>query len=153
MKYLTLAICISLFLMSCKKDSSTTNNSTKTDLITKSSWKYQDAGADLDKNGTIDLSITSQLQACETDNTLTLRADGTGTLDEGATKCDPNDPPTSDVSWSFSNNETSLNFNGAGILGVSGQFKLLSLTDTQLSFSKDTTLNGTAISLLIQLKH
>jgi hypothetical protein len=151
MKYLALTFCFSIIMLSCKKDSST--SATKTDLITKAAWKYQDAGADIDKNGTIDLSISSQLQECEKDNTLTLKADGTGTLDEGATKCDPSDPQSSNVSWSFSNNETLLNFTGAGILGISGQFKILSLTETALSFSKDTTLNGTAISLLIQLKH
>jgi hypothetical protein len=138
-------------LFSCKKDSTT--SATKTDLITKSAWKYQDAGADMDKNGTIDLSISSQLQDCEKDNTLTLRADGTGTLDEGATKCDPSDPQSSNVNWNFSNNETFINFTGTGILGISGQFKLLSLTETTLSFSKDTTLSGTPISLLIQLQH
>jgi len=151
MKFLILTMCFSLFLFSCKKDSST--SASKTDLITKAAWKYQDAGADIDKNGTIDLSISSQLQTCETDNTLTLRSDGTGTLDEGATKCDAADPQSSNVNWSFSNNETLLNFNGAGILGISGQFKILTLSETALSFSKDTTLNGTAISLLIQLKH
>ena len=151
MKFLILTISFSLFLFSCKKDSTT--SATKTDLITKAAWKFQDAGADMDKNGTIDLSISSQLQDCEKDNTLTLRADGTGILDEGATKCDPSDPQSSNVTWSFSNNESLLNFTGAGILGISGQFKILSLTETALSFSKDTTLNGTALSLLIQLKH
>src|SRR6476469_10372650 len=143
MKFLILTMCFSLFLFSCKKDSST--SASKTDLITKAAWKYQDAGADIDKNGTIDLSISSQLQACETDNTLTLRADGTGTLDEGPTRCDPADPQSSNVNWNFSNNETIVNFSGAGILGISGQFKLLTLTETSLSLSKDTTLNGTAM--------
>ncbi|HJW16010.1 MAG TPA: hypothetical protein VJ499_02770 [Flavisolibacter sp.] len=151
MKFLILTICFSLFLFSCKKDSTT--SATKTDLITKAAWKFQDAGADMDKNGTIDFSISSQLQDCEKDNTLMLHTDGTGILDEGATKCDPSDPQSSNVNWSFSNNESFLNFTGAGILGISGQFKILSLTETALSFSKDTTLNGTAISLLIQLKH
>jgi hypothetical protein len=151
MKFCILTISFSIFLFSCKKDNTTT--ATKTDLITKSAWKYQDAGADMDKNGTIDLSISSQLQDCEKDNTLTLRADGTGTLDEGSTKCDPSDPQSSNVNWNFSNNESFLNFTGARILGISGQFKIVSLNETSLSFSKDTTLNGTAISLLIKLQH
>ncbi len=153
MKNAILTICVCFLFLSCKKDSSDSTGASKTELITKSSWKYDDAGADLDKNGGIDISATSQLQPCQTDNTLTLNSTGTGTVDEGATKCDAATPQSLPVTWNFSNNESSLVLGGGGLLGISGQFKIVTLTETALAFSKDTTYLGAPVSFLIKLKH
>jgi hypothetical protein len=154
MKYLLILSCIGLIANTgCSKDDSASGE-TKTELITKSSWKYENAGGDIDKNGTIDMPPpASLLQPCITDNFLVLNADGTGTIDEGATKCDPTLQQTTSASWSFSNNETVLNLSGNGLWGISGQFKIVTLNSTQLHLSKDTTISGIPLALLIQLKH
>lgn len=152
MKYIIIASVICLGFLSCEKDDSN-NTPTKTALITQSAWKYDDAGADLDKNGSIDFSFTSQIPPCVTDNTLTLRTDGTGTVDEGATKCDASDPQTTAVTWSFANNETTLNLGGGGLLGISGQMKIVTLDQTNLTLSKDTTYQGTQVAFVLKLKH
>jgi hypothetical protein len=152
MKYFIFVSVICLGFLSCKKDSSSSGPS-KTELITQSSWKYDDAGADLDKNGTVDFSFTSQIPACVIDNTLTLQTGGTGTVDEGATKCDPSTPQTAAITWGFTNNETSLNLGGGGLLGISGQFKIVTLDQNNLSLSRDTTYQGAQVAFVLKLKH
>jgi hypothetical protein len=151
MKYFILTIAVCFVFGACEKDSS--DSPTKTELITKSAWKFDDAGADADKNGTVDISFASQLPSCLTDNSLTLSADGSGMVDEGAAKCDLSLPQTTAVTWSFSNNETSLNLGGSGLLGITGQFKIVTLNDANLALSKDTTFQGFQSSFVIKLKH
>src|SRR4051794_39673905 len=60
MKY-TLSTIALILLISCGKDKN--NNQpqqpTKTELITKSSWKYESGGVDQDKNGTFDISFAT----------------------------------------------------------------------------------------------
>ncbi len=137
----------------CKKSSSPSEE-TKTEVIAKSSWKYYNAGADLDKNGTIDSPLPSTiLLPCIIDNLITFQANGTATIDEGATKCDPVAPQTTTATWSFSNNESILNISGNGLVGISGQFKILVLNTTQLHLAKDTTISGLQLALVVQLKH
>ncbi len=153
MKHLLPTIAVCLAFAACTKNNSNTNEPTKTDLITSGPWKYEDAGADADRNGTIDLSITSSIPACVLDNTLNLSADGTGTVDEGASKCNAADPQTNAVTWSFANNESALNIGGSGVIGISGQFKILTLTATSLTLSKDTTFQGLSTAMVVKLKH
>jgi hypothetical protein len=94
------------------------------------------------------------LEPCDTDGFLLLAANGTGTVDEGPTKCDPGFPQSAPITWSFSTNETVLNLNGGGVLGINGQFKILELTDIKLSLSKDTTIPFLGSGALIaHLKH
>lgn len=156
MKYsILLCAALSVCLLSCDKDSDETAQPTNTELIAKASWKYENAGIDIDKNGTIESPLPSSLiQPCLTDNTLTFTANGSGTLDEGATKCDPTLPQTTQITWSFTNNETTLNLSGGGLLGVSGQVKIIALTEDRLTLSKDTSLPIVgAVALVANLKH
>jgi hypothetical protein len=74
-------------------------------------------------------------------------------VDAGTTKCDPSDPQSAAITWSFANNETALNIGGAGIIGISGQFKIVTLNETTLALSKDTTYQGASTALVVQLKH
>ena len=151
MKHTFLFLAGSLVFAACSKNE---KNATKTELITASPWKYDNAGMDANKDGSIDFSITSQLQACMTDNTLKLNTDGTGMVDEGPTKCDPSAPQSLAVTWSFTSDEANLNLGGGGLFGLSGQFKILTLNATTLKLSKDTTVAPFgAVALVVQLKH
>lgn len=144
------------FSFGCQKD---TNEEPapdpKTMLITAAPWKYDNAGVDGDRNGSIDVPLLTPLPACITDNFLTLLAGGTGSVDEGPAKCDPSIPQSTPATWSFASSQTLLNLGGSGLFGVSGQFKIVELSTTRLYLSKDTTLPGrpVPIALIIQLKH
>ncbi|MGZ8537021.1 MAG: hypothetical protein ACXWV9_02105 [Flavisolibacter sp.] len=157
MKYILLFL-FSGLIISCDKEENDPPP-TKAELLTKSSWKYESGGVDQDKNGTIDLSFaaTGLLQPCILDNTATFTLGGTGVTDEGATKCDPAAPQTTSFSWSFNGSATEIFISG-GLLGLGGQFKITTLTDTRFSLAKDTAISFSGgipqnISLIVNLQH
>ena len=145
------AALLSIAFISCdKKDDDKAEGETKTQLITSSAWKYDNAGADNDRNGTIDLSLNSSIDACLKDNMITFSANGTANINESTIVCTGASPNTT-VNWSFANNETILNLSGGGLF--SGQFKVLKLDGSQLHIAKDTVYMGFSTSLVMQLKH
>lgn len=160
MKVLSLFTILSslLFLGSCQKEGSSNNTTpkTKTELVSSSTWKYNDAKIDSDNNGTGDLALPAGVvEACQTDNTIVFTKTGTGTIDEGPTKCDPLDPQTIPFTWTFSSNETVINFSSAFFAGVGGDFKIISLTETELILSKTITVPPVPIpfTVVILFKH
>lgn len=146
-----------LVLGSCQKDGSSSNTAkTKTELITSSSWKYNDAKIDTDNNGTGDVSLPAGfIEPCQTDNKITFTSNGAGTVDEGPTKCDAADPQSIPFTWSFTNNETTINFSSALFAGIGGDFKIISLTETDLIISQQVTIppSPIAISIVATFKH
>ena|SRR5688572_27177225 len=153
MKYYCLILSLCVLITACDKDD---DEPTKTELLTSGSWKFNDGGIDIDNNGAIDLAFgPGTLPACLIDNSGTFNTNGTGVNDEGLTKCMPTDPQSTNFNWSFQSNETVLSISGSGVLGISGQFKVLDLTDSKLTLSKDTTLTGfpSSVGLIVNLKH
>jgi hypothetical protein len=126
-KYLLLISGLALFLFfSCKED--TAEPKTKTQLLTQGSWKFSAATA----NGG---DASSYLQACQKDNIYTFVAAGTGTMDEGPSKCNAADPQTSTFNWNWATNETILHINTPLFSGSGNDFTLVSLTETELKVS------------------
>lgn len=141
-----------LFLAtSCDKDDddNTPAGKTKTQILTESSWRFETAGLDNNKDGTIDTDLSSQINACAKDNTVKFEANGSGTVSEGANQCASSSGPTTPFTWAFASNETALNITGNAVLGYGGQYKVVSLTETRLSLSKDTTLPIIGASTLV----
>ena len=160
MKVLSFLSVISFVLVlgSCQKDD--TSNppppKTKTELISASVWKYNDAKIDADNNGTGDQPIPAGVvDACTTDNTIQFTSNGNGTVSEGPTKCDPADPQSFPFTWNFTSNETILNFSSSLFAGVGGDFKIISITDAELVLSKQLTVPGIPLPLtvVISFKH
>jgi hypothetical protein len=146
---------IAIAFFSCKKDeSSPPATITKTTILAEQSWKFNNAGLDPDKNGSIDADVSDQIPACLKDNTVSFSSNGNGIVDEGTTKCNTTDPQTVPFTWSFTSNETLININGNAIAGKGGQYKVVALSSTQLSLSKDTTVAPLgATTFLVNLKH
>ena len=146
--YFMLLCCVALATTNCKKNNNSTKS--KTELISSSSWKYESAGIDADNNGTGETPIPSgMLATCDTDNLLIFMANGTGTVDEGSTKCAAGDPQTTSFNWTFASNETEINISAVVFAGVSGGFKIITLTDTQLVLSKPLTIPGVPIPVTV----
>ena len=145
---------ISLAFFACKKNDSKSGGTTKTTLVTQQSWKFDNAGLDPDKNGSIDLDVSSQIPTYVTDNTISFSSNGSGTVDEGGTKKINTDPQTIPFTWNFTSNETLITLNGAVIAGKGGEFKIVNLTSTQFTLSKDTTVPVIGSSaFIVNLKH
>ena len=148
-----LSFVFALQLVSCQKKSDPTPQATKTHHLTASSWKLNAAGLDQDKNGTIDLSVMALLQPCTIDNTITFKSDNTGTTDEGTTKCNAADPQSTNFNWSFADSEASINVSNSVLGQLNGKSKILELTETSLSLTKDTVIGGMTVGAIVQLKH
>ena len=153
MKYLLSLLCL-CFFVSCDKDDEKTEP-TKKDLLTASVWVYDNGGVDTNKDGTPDLGFSViGVPACMLDNKGTFKTDNTGINDEGATKCSASLPQQTSFNWAFTNNENNINITGSGLFGLGGDFKILTLTSTSLSLSKDTTIAPLgAVALVAILKH
>jgi len=128
--------------VSCKKDKD--NNSitakTKTELLTTGSWKrtalISSPAYDWYGNGVFDTDILNIMMPCEKDNTDTYKTNGIFETNEGATKCDPSDPQTWTLTWTFADNETKLIFDGTD------EYILEELTAITLKFRTTFVGNG-----------
>lgn len=74
---------------------------TEMELITADTWKIVDKVLN-------NISIFSTLDACEMDNRILFKTNGSGEYLEGATKCDVNDPQSVSMSWAFLGDSTKM---------------------------------------------
>jgi hypothetical protein len=118
-----------LLVSSCSKKDTTPTPKTNTQLISQGTWKFSTATV-----GGSDAS--SMIQACQKDNTMVFTSAGTGTVDEGATKCNAADPQTDPFTWNFQSTETILFISTTLFTGGSSSFTLVSLSETQLVVSQ-----------------
>jgi hypothetical protein len=125
---------IILFSSGCKKkhdDQPATK--TRTELISSGTWKFSGATSS-------GFDVSSFIQSCQKDNTLTFHTDGTGVIDEGTTKCNVADPQSSSYNWNFTNSENGLHVSTVLFSSGSNDFNIVSLTSSQLVGSQ--TING-----------
>ena len=144
----------------CKKDGDDNNpGSNPTAMITASTWKYSDAGLDMNQDGIKESNLPPgfTLTACETDNTITFKSDNTGIIDEGPTKCNSTNPQTVPFTWTLKNNNTEISFSTALFAGINGDLKIVELNANKFTFSKliNTTVNGFPVSanVIVFLTH
>jgi hypothetical protein len=148
----SVAVCLLTLWTACKKNtSSSDNSSSRVTLITQASWKYDTAGADLNRDGIIDIGDTTILP-CFKDNTYLFNKDSTGIADNGALKCSPTDPQTFPFTWSFTSAGDSVLKSDADPL-LAGGINIYSITSTKLILYKDTTALGIKLWYLVYLKH
>lgn len=156
-KYVFALLSIGFIIFGCKKDDDNNSGDEKMKLITSATWKYDTIGIDGDKNGTIDQALPPGfIDNCDKDNTITFKSDSTGTLNEGATKCNSSDPQTTSFKWWFKENATVL-YTPDQIFGTSyfsGDVKIGDLSSTRLRLIKDVTYPpyGT-YTVILDLKH
>jgi hypothetical protein len=147
-----------LYLISCSKDGDNDNgNDEKMDLITSAAWKYDTAGVDLSGDGNIDQALPAGLvDDCERDNLVTFNDDGTGTVDEGGSKCDAGDPQSTSLTWQFKNNQTVLNIPDTLYGKFTGDAQIKELSATKLKLIKEITITDPitmTVDVVIELKH
>jgi hypothetical protein len=136
---------ISLFSLACKKDSSPSSK-TKTELITSGTWKFNKATAS-------GINVTGFLEDCQKDNTITFSSNGNGVADEGATRCDSNDPQTISFTWNFAGNESVVHVSTQLFTGGSGDFNLEGLSETELMLSQNADFSGTSQKVVFTFVH
>lgn len=125
----------------CSKDDNEDPPSpkTKTELITKASWKYEK----------IEPALAESYITCFKDNTTTFTADGKGNSAEGATACNP---PTGNFNWNFASNETILHLDATLIPSGSNDFTIVTLNETNMVLSQNIT-SPVPATITITFKH
>jgi hypothetical protein len=120
---------------------------TKTELISQSAWKFDNA-----KAGGTDISANPML-TCYKDNTMTFSSNLTGTISEGAAVCATPAPAT--FTWSFQTSETILNISAIIFPGGSSNFTLTSVNETNLVIAQDVTIPPmpTPVNVVLTFKH
>jgi hypothetical protein len=114
-KLLLFAFALALFSTGCKKESGsggncTLSNSSLPGVYKKTAEAYQqNAQAPIEDD-------FSNLFACEKDDLLTVKTDGTYTISEGAVSCTP---PTQAISGSWNLNGNNLNISFSGGFSIS----------------------------------
>lgn len=153
MKQLFLAATLLLLAVSfgCKKGS---GSKSRTDLLAQAAWKYENAAVDVDRNGTPDSPVPPGfLQACDLDNTITFNSNGTGLVDEGATKCNGGGPQTSPFTWTFKDNEQMITLTNIAFGGLNGDVKVVTINENKLELHKDVNFGGMIVNAIVYLKH
>lgn len=114
MKKLLLSLLLAPFLFTaCKKDSKDGGTGGKS-ALEDANWKITAATATvmgIDQ----DLYASGAIQDCMKDNTYTFNSDGTGTVEEGSTKCVSTDEQTrTGGSWELSSDNKQLTLSDFG---------------------------------------
>jgi hypothetical protein len=144
LKVIMLSFALITLMTACKKD----KDQTRSELLVSKAWKMADYGDDINKNGVIDAS-ESDLGNCEKDDTYSFAAGGTGTFDEGASKCDPMDPQSTTFNWQLTEGETKLTLSVGGFPVVAGA-TIITLDNSNFVFAQD--FSGVGEKSIISLK-
>jgi hypothetical protein len=141
MKKIYLALIVSLFfaILSCKKDDAPT----KKELLTGKNWILvaETVTPGIYINGVLITDSYAQMDDCSKDDLSKFNSDGTYTFEEGATKCDVNDPQVWDSgTWVFNSDQTILVITSPDY--GTGNAKIIELTSSKLIVTLEETDEG-----------
>lgn len=136
-KYLGLFSLTALLIFgSCSKDNNDDNppEKTTTELLTAGFWKITSMTIDpgVIFESTFITDVYAQMEDCERDDLMRFDSDGKITDDEGPTKCDPNDPQTTN--------------DGTWVLSADGESVSISYPGDDTITFLISTLNGSTLS-------
>jgi hypothetical protein len=142
LKFTMLFCTLTTLMTACKKN----KDQTRSEVLAAKAWKVADHGDDINKNGIID-PAESDLTNCDKDNSFTFATGGTGTFDEGASKCDPSDPQSYAYNWQLTEGETKLTVSLVGIPFTSSA-TIITLDNSNFVFAEDDGSGVKTISVL-----
>ncbi len=144
---MVLTCCVALVLLSCKKDE---KSKTKTELLTNGSWHVTaytvDPAIDWDGDGTDETNVYPVIEPCIKDDHTTFFANGTGELDEGPSKCDPNDDQIIPIAWAFDQSESQL-------IVQSISYIVETLTESQMVLKEIEVISSVTVTHTVTFGH
>jgi hypothetical protein len=145
MKRSVLAVCLftGSFLIACDEEKSpTSSDSDRKSLIAASQWKLTahtiTPGVDYELDGHLITDLYGVSGACVHDDIHTFKADGKWSVDEGASKCDPEDPQVEQGSWSMNAAQTEITLQSE-LDDSPTVFKIVSASSSQLKVTLTST--------------
>jgi len=143
-----LPLMVVLAMASCKKDDPTTTEL----LIDSDGWILVSMTVDppiVDPiSGTSITDFYAQMDACDKDDITIFQDNGTYITDEGATKCDPNDPQTETGTWVLSADEKTITIDGE-----SWTIESLTKSSMRVTFPFDEPYTGITYTMTATLEH
>ncbi|MCB0823032.1 MAG: lipocalin family protein [Bacteroidales bacterium] len=128
---------LAVIVTACKKDDDdSTSTKTNKEYLTSGYWKITAMTIDpgVSFGGTTITDLYSQFPSCTKDDIMKFNSDGSITDDEGATKCDVNDPQTTnDGSWVMSQDNKSFTVSYPGEDAFT--MTIIEISDTKLKGS------------------
>jgi hypothetical protein len=103
-----------LFTAACKKEKEDIKPDPTAMLAGKWQLKALTVDPPIDWFGAPVRNVYAQLPACVKDDITIFNANGTVNFDEGASKCQPNDPQTLTGTWAFSADKTKVSITQNG---------------------------------------
>lgn len=133
---LVLGLAALMSVSACKKDSNPdptppVKTPTKTDLLTAKKWRISAQTLTL---GGFPLNEYAIMKECKKDDFYQFGVDKVAVVDNGATKCDPQDAQTVKSTWEFTDNESKIRMDKY-------TYDLVSLSDSKLQL-RLTTMYG-----------
>jgi hypothetical protein len=114
-------------------------------MLTYSYWKPLAEGFDTNYDGTIDLDDTPTLP-CVLDNHTYFYKDGTGSFNQGATKCNPGHDQERSFKWFFVSGDSVINIDQQ-------EYKILSLTANNLIICYEDIFTLAPNSYVLKFMH
>ncbi|MAT53729.1 MAG: hypothetical protein CMN32_04565 [Saprospirales bacterium] len=143
-----LPLMVVLAMASCKKDDPTTTEL----LIDSDGWILVAMTVDppiVDPiSGTSITDFYAQMDACDKDDITIFQDNGTYITDEGATKCDPNDPQTETGTWALSADEKTITIDGE-----SWTIESLTKSSMRVTFPFNEPYTGITYTMTATLEH
>jgi hypothetical protein len=123
-------------MISCKKDDDKSN----TDMLTGKYWIFTSLTISpaVMIGGTPLTDWWSQVPACQKDNLMKFDTPNVFTDDEGASKCDPNDPQTITGTWAFNADETVISITEDG---QTTSFNVIDLSDSDIKMTNSQVMD------------
>lgn len=135
-----LCLIVPILFAACSKDRDPV---TRTTFLTYKSWYIQEAKITASVNGQIyTQDLLEFMESCMEDNTTLFKNDGSVWIDEGPTKCNPNDSQQTQAgNWQLVENETKLRGSLPGF-PVDVDMDILVLNEKQLKLRLQDTILG-----------
>ena len=143
----TFLFCSLVLVAACKKSESLDVKAT----LTTGKWQLSDAKVGI-PGSSLTVDVYDSIPACVRDNFYTFAANGTLTVDEGASKCNSGDPQTATANWKLLNNNTQLQ--GVDVTGVSNTTATIVLINSStLQLQDTTTYSGYTVTATATFTH
>jgi hypothetical protein len=135
-----------LLTVACKKNSDTkpVPVDERTALLTAKPWHKMNEGLDTNLDGNVDVVSGRFLQSCYADDIATFQVGGILNWSEGASKCNPADQDTYNLSWHFTDN---------GIYMLDQDNKIFTLTDTYFTIYNASSSGSDSVYNMVQFEH
>ncbi|WP_046243705.1 lipocalin-like domain-containing protein [Hymenobacter terrenus] len=145
MNKLTLLAAGAILFSACDDDKDTPPTPSRTDLLVDKDWVLKDYLETTIGSTTTTSVYAEEYDACEQDDFIRFTRPNLAVLNEGPTKCDPDDLQVEETTWTLANNDVTLTFNNQ-------EYDISELTDASMKLTPRVVPTNMKIYTLVYAK-